>query len=155
MKTYKTYPLKTASCRRLGRSGLFLVFVMTGLFLAACASVTPESENPDNLIAERAQARWDALLSGDYRKAYSFYSPGYRSTTSAEDLAFEIRTRRVLWTSAQYKEHSCQENSCTVSFEVGFTVNRPVPGLDKWDSSEIMEEKWVKTGGEWWYVPHK
>ncbi len=155
MKIYKIYHLKSALWRRLGRSGLLLTFIMTGMFLASCATVTPESENPDNFIAERAQDRWDALLSGDFRKAYSFYSPGYRSTMSAEDLAFEVRSRRVLWTSAQYKEHSCQENTCTVSFDVGFTVHKPVPGLDKWDSSKIMEEKWVKTGGEWWYVPDK
>jgi hypothetical protein len=52
-------------------------------------------------------------------------------------------------------EHNCLENSCTVLFNVGFTVNRPVPGMKKFDGSNTVEEKWVKTEGQWWYLPKK
>ncbi len=147
--------LKSTTLQRLGKPALLLAFMMTGVLLSACASRTPVPEGPDNFIAERAQNRWDALLAGDFETAYAFYSPGYRSSTSMIDLAFKIRSRRVRWTSAQYKEHRCVENSCTVLFDVGFTVNKPVPGLNKWDGSNIMEEKWVKTDEQWWFLPKK
>lgn len=153
MKINKVSDLNSRSWRSLGQSALLLAFMVTGLFLSACATQAPESREIS--IAERAQQRWDTLLAGDLEAAYEFYSPGYRSSTSLIDFAFGIRSRRVHWTTAQYKEHSCLEQSCTVIFEVGFTVAMPVPGLTKWDGNDTLEEKWVKTGGHWWYLPNK
>jgi len=147
---HKIGNLKSATWPRPGKPALLWVLMLAGVFLTACATA-PESTG--NSIAERAQDRWDALLSGDFATAYGFYSPGYRSSTSMFDLAFEIRSRRVRWTSALYKEHGCEENSCTVIFDMGFTVERPVPGLDQWNGSNIVEEKWVKTDGQWWFLP--
>jgi hypothetical protein len=130
----------------------WFALVLTAAILSACAT---GPGRVGNVIVERAQGRWEALLAGDFEKAYSYYSPGYRSGTSVFDFTFEIRSRRVIWTSAQYREHSCVENSCTVLFDVGYRVVQPVPGLDKWDGSDELEEKWVKTGGQWWYLPKK
>ena len=152
MKRNKICNLKSATWRRLVKSGLLLAFMFTGIFLTACAT-SPESAG--DTIGKRAQDRWDALLAGDYETAYSFYSPGFRSTRSVVDFTIGIRSRRVRWTSAEYMEHSCLENSCTVIFNVGFTVNKPVPGMKKFDGSNTVEEKWVKTEGQWWYLPKK
>ena len=149
---HKIGNLKSATWLRPGKPALLWALMLAGVFLTACATA-PESTG--NSIAERAQDRWDALLAGDFATAYGFYSPGYRSSTSMFDLAFEIRSRRVRWTSAHYKEHSCAENSCTIVFDVGFRVNMPVPGVNKWDGSDVLEEKWVKTDGQWWYLPKK
>ena len=126
--------------------------MLAALLLAACATA-PQSDG--DIVAERAQARWDALLAGDLEEAYAFYSPGYRSTTSVIDFGVSIRTRRVMWTSAEYLEHQCEEKRCTVIFNIGFRVHRPVPGLDAWDGTDRVEESWVKTDGQWWYLPNK
>lgn len=152
MEINKASYLNFATRRYPPRPGLLFAFLLTGVLLSACAT-PPQSTG--NFVAERAQDRWDALLAGELEAAYAFYSPGYRSTTSLIDFAFGIRARRVHWTSAQYTEHRCSESSCTVTFDVGFRVNQPVPGLDKWDGSQIMEEKWVRTDGQWWYLPKK
>ena len=152
---HKTSKLKFAPWRRLGKPGLLLACMLAGLFLSACASKAPAPDSPERPIAERAQDRWDALLAGDFETAYDFYSPGYRSTASMVDLTFEYRSRRVHWTSAQYKEHSCLESTCKVVFDMGYTINKPVPGLNKWDGSDVIEEKWVKTDGQWWFLPKK
>ena len=144
--------LKNAIRQHPCKPARLLALLLTATFITACATVPGTS---DSFIAERAQDRWDALLAGDYETAYSFYSPGYRSGTSVFDFAFTIKSRRVLWTSAQYKEHNCLENSCTVLFDIGFRVNMPAPGLDKWDGSDVIKEKWVKTNGQWWYLPKK
>lgn len=153
MKINKTSYLKSATRRRLSKPAVLLAFILTGLFVSACAGRAPLPAS--HSITERAQHRWDALLAGEFETAYAFYSPGYRSSKSVVDFAYGIRMRRVHWTSAQYKEHSCLENTCTVLFDVGFTVRKPVPGLDKWDGSQVIEEKWIKTGGQWWFLPAK
>jgi len=143
--------LKSASRQRPGKLALLWVLMLAGVFLTACAAPGSTGDS----IAERAQDRWDALLSGDFATAYGFYSPGYRSSRSVFDLAFEIRSRRVQWVSAEYQDHSCDERVCTVKFLVGFKVIQPVRGLPVWESSSLIDDKWVKTEGQWWYLPKK
>jgi hypothetical protein len=152
VKRDKICNLKSATWRRLVKSGLLLAFMFTGIFLTACAT-SPESAG--DTIEKRAQDRWDALLAGDYETAYSFYSPGFRSTTTMIDLAIKIRSQRVQWVSAEYKDHSCDESACTVNVLVGFKIAKPVKGMKVWESSSLVDEQWVKTEGQWWYLPKK
>ena len=149
---HKKGNLNTVSWRRPGKTALLRALMLSGVFLTACAT---GPGGVGNSIVERAQDRWDALLAGDFETAYGFYSPGYRSSRSVFDLAFEIRSRRVQWVSAEYRDHSCDERVCTVNFEVGFKVIKPVRGLPEWESSSLVDEKWVKTEGQWWYLPKK
>lgn len=127
-----------------------LLLACAALLLAACAA-TPKTDP----VVERAQARWNALVAGDLETAYSYFSPGYRSTTSLIDFGVTMRTRPVRWTSAAYKDHSCERSRCIVRFDIGFQVPRPVPGLKAWDGKDVVEDTWVLTEGQWWYLPVK
>jgi len=120
--------------------------------LAACAS-SPATR--DKVIQERAQARWDALLARDYATAYQYLSPGYRSTTSVTDFEIDVRARRVQYLSAEYKAHICEEAVCTVQMSVGYKVLRPVAGLPEWKSASLVEERWIMSDGQWWFLPEK
>ena len=120
------------------------------LALAACASV-PKTDP----VVERAQARWDALIAGNLEMAYTFYSPGYRSGTSLIDFGVDMRTRKVQWTSATYRSHTCDGDRCKVLFDVGFRVPRPVPGLNVYDGKDTVEDTWIRSNGQWWYLPNK
>jgi hypothetical protein len=128
----------------------YLAVVLALMMISACAA-TPQSREDE--IRLRAQARWDALLEGDYVTAHSYLSPGYRSTISAVDFEIEIRSRRVRYQSAEYQSQSCNENTCTVTMSIGFKVMEPVRGLPEWDSTSSVAEQWVRTDGEWWYLP--
>jgi hypothetical protein len=135
----------------LARAVRVLLLAVSVLTLAACAATGPKTPP----VVERAQARWNAVVAGDLETAYSYYSPGYRSATSIVDFGIAWRARKVGYESAAYKEHSCEENRCSVSFEVVFKVNRPVPGLDVWEGRQVVEDTWIRTDGEWWYLPEK
>jgi len=128
------------------RAALLLIFMVA---LAACAT-TPREQDP---LLERAQARWDAIIAHDYDAAYALYSPGYRSTTSRTDFEIGMRTKRVSWTAAKYREHQCQGDVCTVSFDIEYVAMRPVPGVPKWEAPGKVEDTWILSSGEWWYVP--
>jgi hypothetical protein len=133
----------------------FLV-VLIAVLLSACAGTVPEK--PDaavDPVVERAKARWEAILSRNYADAYALYSPGYRSTVSATDFEIGLRLRRVRWVSSEYQRHECKKDSCVVTFRVGFRAASPVPGLDSWSGYDLIEDQWVKTGGEWWYLPEE
>ena len=129
----------------------YLAAVLALMMISACAA-TPQSREDE--IRLRAQARWDALLENDYETAYGYASPGFRSTTSVVDFEIEMRTRRVQYQSAEYREQSCEEKACTVTMLVGFKVVKPVMGLDVWESTSAIKEQWIQTGGEWWYLPN-
>ncbi|MBT8058173.1 MAG: hypothetical protein KJO33_01180 [Gammaproteobacteria bacterium] len=141
---------RTSLAVRIGRAAIPLSF----LLLAACAAAPSKPTDADP-FPERAEARWEALLAGDLETAYSYLSPGYRSTVSIVDWGISQRTRKVNWTSADYVSHDCDEMRCTVIFSAGFTVQAPVPGMDQFDSKQRVEETWIKTEGEWWYLPKK
>jgi hypothetical protein len=130
-----------------------LFSALAAMLLSGCA--TTPTATPEDVVKQRAEARWEALLSRDYPGAYSFYSPGYRSTTKVTDFEFEIRLRRVRWTSAEYQAHECVGITCTVKFKLGYRVNSPVPGLNTWNGYDYIDEQWLKTGGEWWYLPEE
>ena len=130
-----------------------VLILLAVMLLSACA--TTSTSSPEDIVRERAQARWDALLSRDYAGAYALYSPGYRSTATVVDFEISIRMRRIRYTSATYKGQSCDENTCTVSFQVGYRVGTPVPGVGVWDGYEVINDQWIKTGGEWWYLPEE
>lgn len=139
---------------KAGRLPLLLAFAM---LLSACASnaVVSEKKGKDEIVVDRANARWTALLAKDLETAYSYYSPGFRSTTSVVDFMFMQRSRRVKWDSAEYLSHSCTDSACKIQFKTGYIVQRAVPGMDVFQGFDEIEETWVKTKGEWWYVPPK
>jgi hypothetical protein len=121
------------------------------VLLGACA--TNGQGGGADPLTERAKARWAALLSGDLETAYTYYSPGYRSTHSVVDFGVSYRMRRVQQTSAEYVDQSCESNRCTLNFNVGISVNRPVPGMDVFEGVQKISETWIKSDGEWWFVP--
>ncbi len=135
--------------RTLGNLMGYLTFLTVVLLMSACATTPPAVDN----VEERAQARWDAVLSRDYDAAYSYYSPGYRSSTSRVDFEIALRLRRISIESAEVEESSCEANACTVQARVEYLVVSPVPGIDEWKSKRLVEERWIRTKDEWWYLP--
>ena len=125
------------------------------LFLALLSGCASHQKTDDDVVVERAQARWDAITGNELEEAYTYYSPGYRSSTSLFDFGVGIRSMRVLWTAAEYMDHHCEETRCTVRFNVSFRVNKPVPGLKEYNGKQVIEDTWIKTQGNWWYLPNK
>jgi hypothetical protein len=138
-----------------------LMACLCAMLMTACASTTNSTGSPKSVVAEkesepvvqRAEARWAAMLEHDEETAYAFYSPGYRSTTSVVDFMFQERSRRVQRVSAEFTGHDCTANSCKVRFNTTFEVRQAVPGLDVYTGVDEIEETWVKTQDEWWFVP--
>jgi hypothetical protein len=142
----------TITTRGGNRISLLLAISTCALLLTACAGTGKTKHHP---VEERAQERWDALLKGDFDTAYTFYSPGYRSANSRVDFEISYRTRKVAIYQAMVQGSDCSAEACTVSTEVGYRVGSPVPGVSKWDSTSILQERWVKTEGKWWFVPEE
>ena len=140
-------PQAGLSVARVALSNLALLFLV--FFLAACATTGGGEKG----VEGRAQARWDAILSSDLDSAYAFYSPGYRTGTSRVDFEIAMRLRRLKWVSADVLESSCEADLCEVKTMVTYEITKPLPGVPVWKSKREVKEHWVRTEGQWWFVP--
>ncbi len=121
-----------------------VVVLGTAIFVVACTSLGTLS--PEQSVKIRAQARWDAVISGNWEVAYGFTSPGYRESV---DL-FGYRSRLsglIKFKSAEVVSVVCQEvDSCKAKVRVTFATLDGGFG----DATTFVEERWLLDKGEWW-----
>ncbi len=134
-----------------GRTALGIATVLGLLLLAACASMKPAEQ----VVGERAVARWDALIKGDYAAAYQYLSPGFRSSVSAEQYEKSFIYKKIKWTSAKLIESNCAEKTCKVRISLGYTAYGALPGVKTFSSKEPIDESWVLSHGSWYILPEK
>jgi len=126
-------------------------------FIAICASIiglNACSKQP-KAIEERVQARWDALFSDDITEAYSYISPGYRSSVSEQHYRNKLARQAVVWVTANYDSHQCEADVCNVNVNLTYRVTNPLPGVKNWESTQQVDEKWIKVKGKWYFLPEK
>jgi hypothetical protein len=110
--------------------------------LAACATV--ESRPATEVVKERAQARWNALVSGDAKAAYAYFTPATRKTLKPEDYASSIK--KGFWKSVTVDRVECASaDLCTADSTVVYEhrlgrVKTP------------LRETWIREGQNWWYA---
>jgi hypothetical protein len=113
------------------------IVAMTG-----CAAVGPKT--PQEVVGERAQQRWDALVKGDFHAAYAFMSPGSRQVMSEQEYVASLRSD--FWKSAKVERVECATpDACdvvlTIEYEFkGRRIKTP------------FRESWIREGSDWWYV---
>jgi hypothetical protein len=119
-----------------------LAVVVASLALSGCAGF---AQRPDaEVVKERAQARWDALVKGDVDKAYAYLSPGSRATMTAAQYAGSLNVG--FWKKVTVDEVRCssaQQCDAILTVEYEFRGSR---------TKTPMKESWIKEGSTWWYV---
>jgi hypothetical protein len=117
--------------------------VAVALAIAGCAAAglgRPDKE----VVAERAQQRWDALVKNDFQRAYEFVSPAGREVVTAS--AYAAKLRRDFWTAAKVDRVECPApDACEVDVTIeysqrGFKMKTP------------LREKWVRQRSNWWFL---
>jgi phospholipase C len=119
-----------------------LAAVVFPALLAACATpVTPRA--PEAVVKDRSQTRWNALVQGDVKTAYEFFSPGSRATMSLADFASGIKVG--FWKAVSVDKVECGSDSCDVSTTIEYEFR----------GSRIKtpsRETWVRDGADWWFL---
>ena len=109
--------------------------------VSGCAGFA--SKPPEESVKERAQARANAVVQGDYKTAYGYFSP-----TARKLMSYEAYVQRIVpgfWKSATLDKVECKhEDQCDASFYIeyehsGMRVRTP------------YRESWIREGNEWWY----
>jgi hypothetical protein len=119
----------------------FAAVVLTAL-AAACATPAPPPA-PEAIVKDRSQARWNALVQGDVKTAYEFFSPGSRATMSLADFASGIKVG--FWKAVTVDKVECGADRCDVSSTIEYEFR----------GSRIKtpnRETWVRDGADWWFL---
>lgn len=124
--------------------------VLTVACVSSC-SVIGTSRAPEDLVRERVAKRWEALVAGDFDSAYHYTTPSFRKV-QAKARYRNLFGNAARWTGAKVTSVVCNQDACDVQVSVemqifvGFTKGMP--------SFTVMNEKWVREEGEWWFF-HK
>jgi hypothetical protein len=117
--------------------------LLVGLVVvAACATV--DSRPAPEVVKERAQARWNALVTGDTKAAYAYFTPTTRQTLKYEDYAANVKTG--FWKAVTVGAVECRNDGvCTAHAVIeydhkGARIKTP------------MQETWIQEGKNWWYA---
>lgn len=124
------------------RATLALAAVAT-LTLTACASLGGGAEQR---VQNNAQARWDALLGGDFDKAYAFSTEGFKKVVTQRQYPLRF-SNAVKWLGASVTQVRCpQADKCTVQVRLRF---QPVLHRSTEPSVTFIDETWLLENGQW------
>lgn len=124
--------------------------IFAGLSLIACE----EPLTPEQRVAQRANARWQAMIAGEYEKAYGYLSPGFR--LKVKDFTYRNRfAGKTTFRSAKISGVVCEQDSCQVTVDTEYTVHAIPPFAMDLDRPGKDNERWVLLDKEWWLVPDK
>ena len=137
------------------RYSILLFLAAAGLLTAACTPSEPPAEPPTDgdVVMERAQARWNALIGGDHEAGYAFYTPGFREQTSLVDFTIDMRGRPVQWVAAEVLSADCDGDRCVVETDLEYRVPSAPAQMSGMGNRRPIEETWIRIDDAWWFVP--
>jgi len=117
--------------------------VVLAVVATGCAVL--DSRTPEQVVKERAQARWNAMVSTDLKTAYEYFSPATRQTLKYE--GFVMAYRQGFWKSATVDSVQCPKpDLCEVDVTIESEVKK---GLK---IKGPLRETWIREGNDWWYA---
>lgn len=128
------------------------LYLMTCV-VAVLAACSQPPRPPEEVVAERAQARWDAMVARDFKRAWQFYTPGFREKSDPADFSAELSRRPVRWDAAEVTQVSCDESRCSAEVEVEYTAAGAPGVLGGMQGRRPVQETWIQIEGDWWYSP--
>jgi hypothetical protein len=122
-----------------------LALVLAAGLFSACAMLP--GAPAEEVVAQRAQARWDALLAGDWARAYRYMAPSYRALVEEKRYANQFGGGAA-WVAAKVVRVQCSDDRCKVVMEVTY---RPILGMRAGQTATSgFDETWIREDGQWW-----
>lgn len=130
-------------------TGIFRTVGLAILVMAlssGCTGHKSDPKTPEEIVAQRAQARWDALIAGQWETAYSLASPAYRSLVDVD--GFRRQKGGETWVmGTAVRKVECAIDTCEVMVRLKFKPPMPQFGTEM---ETDYTERWVLDEGDWW-----
>ena len=111
--------------------------------LSGCGSIL---ESKEQTVQKAAQARWDALLSDDFDKAYLYTTKGFQQIVSKRQYP-QRYGGAVSWLGAKVVQVECpQADKCVVRIRLTFKVRL---NSQAGPADSFFNENWILEDGQW------
>jgi hypothetical protein len=133
------------------RGWLKALAVAVAALVAGCAAPgglskdSPAAEK-ETVVAERAKARWQALIKRDYQEAYGYFSTASKDTTSL--AAYQSKIAAMDYRSVSINKVECVAEVCTVKL----TLTYDYPPAKAKGVVTPLDENWIIDKGQAWFV---
>lgn len=135
---------------------LSLALAAVAMFSGCQTSPTRSGSGSDaDVVKQRAAQRWNYLIEKKAEKAYEYLTPGYRKAKSLEQYVGEKTAVALRWQGVSVSKADCKEDVCDVFVAVDYEVKLPNTGGKPISTFAPMQEKWVKVGKQWYFLPDK
>jgi len=143
----------------------FQIIALTSivLMLGACSqqgadeqAATEAKARPvskEQLLARRAEDRWQALVDLDMERSYGYLSPGTRQVMPLSVYVTKRVAGPAQVQGAVVKNTRCEDLVCTLEVELRYIYNGSVAAMRGQELTSTVKEKWIVSGENWFYVP--
>lgn len=127
-----------------------LLIILTGLTLTACQ----RQETSDD-IDRKAVERWQAVIDGDYKKAYDYLAPSHRQLENINSYESRMATARLSidWQEVEFVKKDCQELTCEVTINMTYVYKFPKRSMGETKGKTTIKENWIKSDNTWYLLP--
>ena len=114
---------------------------------SAAGMESVKDKDSGTIVAERAVARWTALIDADVDAAYEFLTPAHRKVMLLEN--YQVNLNPGMRREIRVESTSCDPlvRVCEVVLFLKYDL-KAVKGIEM-----KKKESWVEESGNWWYVP--
>jgi len=120
------------------------------ILLTACQD--PEKNKLDN----RALDFWKAKINKDFKTAYQFLSPGWKSSENEDSYVRRLESSRVNWVGVKLSKKSCsQSDVCTVTMIVDYEYLMTGSFSKNIKMSTQIKGNWIMKDNVWFNVPNE
>jgi len=130
---------------------MFAAGAIASLTLTGCAGMPGFGISKDSdpaakqkTVAQRAEARWQALIKGDLDAAYAYLSEGSKATTPL--AVYKAKIKPGMWRQAKVEKVECEAEICKVEMQITFD-HKLMKGIQT-----PLNENWIIEKGSAWYV---
>ena len=86
-----------------------------------------------SMLEARVSARWDAMMSGDYKTVYEYFSPEYRRLNDYESFAAKMGSS-VKWLSVEVEKVDIDNDRAKVFIRLVYRLALPGTVGEGWES---------------------
>lgn len=119
-----------------------IIGALASLFVAGAA--VADKADDVSTVRELSTQRLDALLAGDFERAYHFTSPLYRQFASLDEHMQRIHGAKF-WKAATVGAVSCEGKRCEIKVKLDYIM-----ASNGQMSQTVLDEVWIEKNGKWW-----
>lgn len=127
-------------------------FVVTlGVFFSLSACAILEPSKPEDQVRQRATERWQALVKGEFIRAYEYNTPGFKAVVTPDGFRNRFGGA-VTWVRAEVIGVNCPDvNKCVSSIKLEFKPALAMSFGTKEPLTNYLDETWLREEGQWWF----